>query len=276
LPWDTSKPATGDAANTIGTTTPANFSALDTWASGLTDGVSAGASAIFKMYRAANAVVAKFRAAAGDTFDRFTHDLNGQLEWGSGAAATDVVLSRSEANVLRLASGDAIRSQSDPAHAEDLVRRSFLDNFLHVQDEKSNTTAGGTFTSGAFRTRDLNTVKTNGITGASLAANQITLPAGTYYIDAHAPAAVVDSHQVKLRNTTDAADTLIGTIERARTTDSNVTRSFVSGRFTIASSKVFELQHRAEVTNPDDGFGIPSSGFGVFELYSVVKIWKVG
>ena len=127
MPWDPTKPAGSDAANTIDNTTQPNFSALDTWASAITDGVSAGTAAVVKAYRAANAVIAKFRAAGGDTDDRFRYDLNGQLEWGSGSAAPDVVLSRSAANVLRLASGDAIRSQTDPANAEDLVRKSYVD-----------------------------------------------------------------------------------------------------------------------------------------------------
>ncbi len=39
---------------------------------------------------------------------------------------------------------------------------------FHVRDEQLQNTAGGTFTSGAWRTRTLNTVKTNTIGGASL------------------------------------------------------------------------------------------------------------
>ena len=70
-------------------------------------------------------------------------------------------------------------------------------NLLHIRDEKAQNTAGGTFTSGAWRTRDLNTVKTNEITGASLAANQITLPAGTYWVEWSAPAYVVNQNQSK-------------------------------------------------------------------------------
>src|SRR5690242_14620433 len=42
--------------------------------------------------------------------------------------------------------------------------------------------AGGTFTSGAWRTRTLNEELRNTL-GASLASNQITLPAGSYYAE---------------------------------------------------------------------------------------------
>ena len=51
---------------------------------------------------------------------------------------------------------------------------------LHMRDEKANGTQGGTFTSGSWYTRDLNTVVTNEINGASLSSNQFTLPAGDY------------------------------------------------------------------------------------------------
>ena len=49
--------------------------------------------------------------------------------------------------------------------------KSLFPPFLHIQDQKPQGTYGGTFTAGAWRTRDLNTVLTNTITGASLAAN---------------------------------------------------------------------------------------------------------
>ena len=50
------------------------------------------------------------------------------------------------------------------------------------QDQKASGTAGGDFTSGAWQTRTLNTEVFNTITGSALAANQVTLPAGTYFL----------------------------------------------------------------------------------------------
>lgn len=153
---------------------------------------------------------------------------------------------------------------------------SFDSALLHVQDEKAANTAGGTFTLGAWRTRDLNTVKTNEIFGASLSSNQITLPAGTYYIDASCPGYAVSRHKTRLENTTDTMTTLLGTSEHTNTTTSDtVTRSFIKGRFTIASEKIFEIQHRSLLTTATTGFG-QASNFGVTEVYSIVQIWKVG
>jgi hypothetical protein len=151
----------------------------------------------------------------------------------------------------------------------------FESALLHVRDEKSANTGGGTFTSGAFQTRTLNTSVTNEISGASLSSNQITLPSGTYYIEASAPAFAVTRHKAKLRNTTDSSDTLIGTSEITYNLDSTVsTCSFVTGRFTIAAQKTFELQHRCENTKATDGFGIENN-FSVVEVFADVQIWKV-
>jgi hypothetical protein len=152
----------------------------------------------------------------------------------------------------------------------------FGKELLHVRDEKANNTAGGGFTSGSFQTRTLNTVMTNEISGASLASNQITLPSGTYFINSSSPAVYVQQHKAKLRNITDSSDTLIGTSEFSSNgiPDYVATCSFVIGRFTIASSKTFEIQHRCIATRGGDGFG-NASNFSVVEVYTDVQIWKV-
>jgi hypothetical protein len=153
----------------------------------------------------------------------------------------------------------------------------FESSLLHVRDEKSSATQSGTFTSGAWQTRTLNTTATNEITGASLSSNQITLPSGTYYIDAILNAGGVNNHKAKLRNTSDSSDTILGTSEYSASDSGGpliTTHSFVKGRFTIAAEKTFELQHRCATTRSDAGYGYKSE-FGVVEVYADVKIWKV-
>lgn len=153
--------------------------------------------------------------------------------------------------------------------------KAFQAQLLHVQDQKSSGTAGGTFTSGAWRTRTLNTVVTNEISGASLSSDQITLPAGTYWIEARAPAYIVNEHKVKVYNVSDSTDILIGTSEHSNYAGGYAqTSSFVSGRFTLASSKTISLMHRCASTSFSNGFG-DASGFSVVEVYADVKIWKV-
>ncbi len=57
------------------------------------------------------------------------------------------------------------------------------DQMVVVVDEKAANTSGGTFTSGAWQTRTLNTLTVNDDGIASLSDDQITLPAGTYEIE---------------------------------------------------------------------------------------------
>ena len=144
--------------------------------------------------------------------------------------------------------------------------------FLVVRDEKASGTDGGTFTNGAWRIRTLNTSASNTISGASLGSNQITLPAGTYQIDAWAGAFNVGSHATKLYNVTDSADALIGSTENTTTgADPATTKSSAQGIITITGTKVFELRHQCGTTKSTTGFG-KAAGFGVVEVYASVMI----
>ena len=145
---------------------------------------------------------------------------------------------------------------------------------LHVQDEKAQNTAGGTFTSGAWRTRDNNAVKTNEIAGASLAGNQFTLPVGTFWIEWRAPAHSVAAHKTKLVDVTNTADILFGSSCQASSTQVTQTDSGGFGRFTSTGSAAYEIQHECQVTQATNGLGVP--GNFAIEIYTAVRIWKVG
>ena len=136
-------------------------------------------------------------------------------------------------------------------------------------------TNGGTFTSGAWRTRVLNTIQTSQ-SWASLGSNQITLAAGSYYVEASAPGVQVDFHKIKLRNITDSTDDLIGSSECSNSLLNPMsTSSIMRGVITIAASKVYEIQHRCFTTASTIGLG-DSSSLGVSEIYTQVSITKVG
>ena len=145
--------------------------------------------------------------------------------------------------------------------------------YWNIVDQKANGTNAGSFTSGAWRTRDLNTtIGNNTITGSSLSSNQFTLPSGTYRINASSPAYGVNQHKIKLRNITDSTDVIIGSSENCVDVQ---TRSFLNGVFTISSSKTFEIQHYGNTTSNTNGFGSASS-FSVAEIYTQVELWKLG
>ncbi len=137
---------------------------------------------------------------------------------------------------------------------------------------------GGTITADTWTTRDLNTEVANTITGASLAANVITLPAGTYRVLASAPAWHTDEHLIRLQNTTDASTTAYGTNAYAGDTTGGEgeTRSFIDYQFTIAAEKEFEIQHIVNNTDGNDNaLGRQNPGaWAVSDFYTQIRLEK--
>lgn len=144
-----------------------------------------------------------------------------------------------------------------------------------LSDRQTSGTAGGTFTSGAWQTRAINTEEYDADGIVSISANQFTLQAGTYRIIATAPAVGVDKHKARLRNVTDGTTTLLGTSQYSASASTYAaTESRIDNVFTIASAKTFEIQHQGQTTRATSGFGVPSS-LSVDEIYTVVCIIKL-
>ena len=141
------------------------------------------------------------------------------------------------------------------------------------QDQKTANTSGGTFTLGAWRTRDINTEVTDTSGIVSISSNQFTLAAGTYKISAVVPAHQVGRHKAKLYNITDASDVIIGSSNFCNNTIATSEPSFVKGVFTIAGTKTFEIQHYCQITAATYGYGVESN-FAVVEVYTIVELWK--
>jgi len=146
---------------------------------------------------------------------------------------------------------------------------------LLVQDQKAVGTDGGTSSSATSHIRNLNTVVTNTITGASLASNQITLPAGTFEISGSTPCMHGSEHKCYLYNTTTAALAIAGTSEYTHNPNNIQTRSFFTGRLVLASATVFELRHYIGVGRATDGLGMTTNvaAAGV-EVYSTIQVVK--
>lgn len=146
--------------------------------------------------------------------------------------------------------------------------------YAQFQDQKAAGTDGGAFTSGSFATRTINTTVVNGITSASLSSNQISLPAGTYYVRAKCAATKVNRHVARFRNVTDSTTAIASMSHEADASIGNNDYALVEGQFTIAGTKVYELQHQCQTTNATDGLG-DAANLGVAEVYSDVQIWKI-
>lgn len=145
---------------------------------------------------------------------------------------------------------------------------------LHVREQPTDGTAGGASVAGR-QVRVLDTTVTNEIDGASLGSNQITLPAGDYFIMARAPARQVGTHALRWQNTSGPTDVIIGTNAAATSSDSTITDAFLAGKFSIASQATFELEHYTNLVKSTDGLGVAVAESSIVEVYAEVWIWQI-
>jgi len=159
----------------------------------------------------------------------------------------------------------------------DMLATKTFTSYAVIADQKSGSTDGGAFNNGEWRTRDLNTEISDADNIVSISTNQFTLQAGSYLIEATAPACQTGGHQCRLYNVTDAATVQIGSAEFARAGAHSQTVSFVSARVTISGAKAFEIQHRCATSRASYGFGVGTSGavnWGEGTVFCQVKIYK--
>jgi hypothetical protein len=135
-----------------------------------------------------------------------------------------------------------------------------------MSDRKTIGTNGGTFTSGAWRTRTLNTLVGNAGSLVTLASNQFTLLAGTYYITANTPGNNIRVNACRLQNITDGTTEGFGGSQDANPWSISILEAYIS----IASTKVYELQHMCQSTRSSNGYGV-ATGFQT-EVYAVITI----
>lgn len=160
----------------------------------------------------------------------------------------------------------------DAVTAPKIGSKTFV-SYAIIADQKSANTNGGTFTTGAWRTRDLNAEISDADGIVSISSNQFTLQSGTYLIKSFAPAYGVDRHQTRLYNITDSSVALTGVSTFASSGSAGSNSALISGRITIASAKVFEIQHRGQTTAATYGLGIESN-FATTETFLVIEIYK--
>ena len=132
--------------------------------------------------------------------------------------------------------------------------------------------AFGSFTSGAFRTRDLDTVVTDPDSIVTLSSNQFTLQAGNYLIIFSQTAYQVNRLASRLRNITDSSSVGQG---NAAFYSSSMFFTTGMARVSISSAKVFEVQGQVQTTKSDNGFGFSMGGLVSGDSESVrVEIYK--
>lgn len=142
--------------------------------------------------------------------------------------------------------------------------------YIRLEDQKSSGTSGGSFLSGARRTRDLTTIVEDSDSLCTLTDNQFCLPAGTWRIRC-VPTCfhTVGDNRAWLYNISTESDMLV-----SNTASGADIRAEIAGRFVLTGSTWLEIQHQCDTDRTAYGFGI-AGGYDV-EIYCRVELWKEG
>ena len=159
----------------------------------------------------------------------------------------------------------------------------YMGDYILIQDQKASGTAGGTFTQDAWQVRTLNTEVSDTGGCASVASNQVTLAAGTYYVNIYCPAVDVDSHRARLHETTSTLSDIYSINMRTPNSDTGlaISAATIKGVVTIsdanvtANQNIFEVQHYCQTTQASNGFGVEYAAIGAVEIYTTVELWRV-
>jgi hypothetical protein len=141
-----------------------------------------------------------------------------------------------------------------------------------LTDEQPSGTAGGTFTSGSWTTRVLNTIGPSAAMAfgiVTLSSNQFLLYPGAYSIEVTVPAYDVGVHQARIFNVTGSSVEKVG--PSALSSGTSIDPATISHCLMPSVRTVYEIQHQCQITKADTGLGL-AAGFGEPETYAKVVI----
>lgn len=148
--------------------------------------------------------------------------------------------------------------------------------YARVREEQASGTNGGGSPTASAIIRTLNTVDGDG-SFLSLANNIIDLDAGTYIIQASAPAVRSARHKLSILQFPGNALLIAGTSEfnfiAPSTTPSD--RSYANGILESDGTLRIYLHHWFQIGFAGTGLGTPTSS-PYNEVYAEIQIWKIG
>jgi len=153
---------------------------------------------------------------------------------------------------------------------------------IECAHQTTGTTDGGTFTSGSWVTRDLNTTlyeyDADGAVAPDLANDRIDLDInGTYLIEGWANAVAVEEHQSRIHFYNGSSSSYSpGSAEYTLIAYLTSTPSRVSEIVTVtAAGSYVQIQHRCQTTRATDGLGRAGTGFGQLNLFAGLKVTRL-
>lgn len=167
----------------------------------------------------------------------FQVDSSGDLISGSiGSAVTGVTQSFGD-NSTKLATTEHVTAASGA--------------ILWVRDERGSGVEGGSPpATDSWFARTLQTIEANNIAGASLASNQVTLPAGTYTIQAAGNVYRTHWSRLRLYNVTESESLITAPMVHAWDSAAHEISQHLMGRFVLSAPTTLELQ---QIVNRDPG-----------------------
>ena len=150
-----------------------------------------------------------------------------------------------------------------------------------LKDIKDNE-HGGSFTSGAWRTRDLNTAQRLTDMGGSLSNNEFTLAPGTYVIEFDCPTIYVNYSSTRLYNVTAGEEVGAGA------TNSLCQQGYIrnvnyvgmnriyqkTSKIILTAATTFRVEHQCSYSFNTVGFGFNYSDSPNGNYYTMVRIYK--
>jgi len=182
-----------------------------------------------------------------------------------GVVVKDSGLTIPSGGTLTVASGGTL------ANSGTVTGIGLFSSYAIIADHKAQNTAGGTFTSGAWRERDLNAEIADPDGIVSISSNQFTLGAGSYLIRWSSEAKMVGEHQTRLYDVTGTAEVEVGATG-SLWTSAGQSSSAGAARVSPGSSNVYSIEHQCSTTVSTYGFGA-AANFGT-EQYTTVEIFK--
>lgn len=156
-----------------------------------------------------------------------------------------------------------------------IAKSKLLEEYVKVSEEQPSGTAGGASVAAAWTARVINTENDDPDTIAAIAANQITLAAGTYRCLINSCFSETGATALRLRNTTAGTTLVMGLTGLGAAP--NITGAVavpLAGRFTVAGGQALEVQYYAATVRAGNGLGF-DAGLGVNNVFTIAEFWRV-
>jgi hypothetical protein len=224
--------------------------------------------------------VGNSRIGIGSTLPTEKLDVVGITSVGVGkTVAFTGILNATANSVDYFDTTDSINTSSDITATNfigigsDLIGIGYTDVAV-LTDTKDNAN-GGTFTSGAWRTRDLNTALRLTDLGGSLSNNEFTLAPGTYVIEFDCPTIYVNYSSTRLYNVTAGEEVGAGATNIRNVNYVGMNRIYQkTSKIILTAATTFRVEHQCSYSFNDVGFGFNYSDSPNGNIYTMVRIYK--